>query len=51
MPTDPSLEPVKMWLLLTATVLMVELCAFISPTRAQVSTDLLKILGICINFS
>ena len=39
MPMLPSLEPVKTWLLLVVIVLMVELWAFISPSKAQVSTD------------
>ena len=39
MPILPSLEPVKTWLLLVVIVLMVELWAFISPSKAQVSTD------------
>ena len=38
-PMLPSLLPVKTWLLLVVIVLIVELWAFISPTKAQVSTD------------
>jgi len=38
-PMEPSLEPVKTWLLLVVMVLMVELWAFISPCKAQLSTD------------
>ena len=38
-PILPSLLPVKTWLLLVVIVLIVELSAFISPTKAQVSTD------------
>ena len=38
-PMLPSLLPVKTWLLLVVIVLIVELWAFMSPTKAQVSTD------------
>ena len=38
-PMLPSLLPVKTWLLLVVIVLIVELWAFISPTKAHVSTD------------
>jgi hypothetical protein len=39
MAIEPSLSPLKMWFELTAMPLMGELCAFISPTSAQVSAD------------